>query len=145
MIISQINNAAASQNCQYPEHSVPTCDGDGDCAFTCTHGFTLTNSNPPTCACPPPSVVCNGQCQGPGACPSANARVDKRKRWVGSGSCIEKGPGWAACGVYGGGHRAWECVNIDRDLESCKCLSHRPLTHRVFSFVKLTTLFLFPC
>jgi hypothetical protein len=47
--------------------------------------------------------------------------------------------------VYGGGHRAWECVNIDRDLESCKCLSHQPLTYRVFSFVKLTALLLFVC
>lgn len=33
------------------------------------------------------------------------------------------GPGWAACGVFGGGPRAWECVNTARDLESCKSLT----------------------
>ena len=48
------------------------------------------------------------------------------KRWVGSGACAEKGPGWAACGVFGGGARAWECVNIARDLESCECLGRVP-------------------
>jgi hypothetical protein len=30
------------------------------------------------------------------------------------------GPEWAACGVFGGGARAWECINTAHDLESCK-------------------------
>jgi len=71
--------------------------------------------------CHPPSVVCNGRCVAPGACPTQKPR-DNKKRWVGSGSCADKGPGWAACGVLGGGARAWECVNIARDLESCEYL-----------------------
>ena len=56
-------------------------------------------------------------CQQSGLCPSAGANtfVNKR-RWVGNGSCSERGPAWAACGVYGA---AWECVNTARDLESC--------------------------
>ncbi|KAH9961978.1 hypothetical protein BC827DRAFT_250164 [Russula dissimulans] len=52
----------------------------------------------------------------------------KKKRWVGSGSCMEMGPGWAACDVFGGGRRAWECVNTARDLESCGGFMFRPLT-----------------
>ena len=55
-----------------------------------------------------------------GPCPSSQA-IAPQKRWVGSGSCTENGHGWAACGVFGGGARAWECVNTARDLESCEC------------------------
>jgi hypothetical protein len=90
--------------------------------------------------CTVPSVVCNGNvvCQQSGLCPSAGAStlVNKR-RWVGSasGSCSERGPAWAACGVYGAGPRAWECVNTARDLESCTV---RPLTLGVFVSVILT-------
>ncbi|KAI9439301.1 hypothetical protein H4582DRAFT_2076004 [Lactarius indigo] len=42
-----------------------------------------------------------------------------QRRWVGSGSCSQMGHGWAACGVFGGGARAWECVDTAHDLESC--------------------------
>ena len=74
-----------------------------------------------------------------GPCPSANvANTDKKRRWLGSGSCSEKGHGWAACGVYGGSVRAWECVNTARDLESCTCLSILLLTFHVFITVILT-------
>jgi hypothetical protein len=30
------------------------------------------------------------------------------------------GPEWAACGVFGGAARSWECINTARDLESCE-------------------------
>ncbi|KAH9956649.1 hypothetical protein BGW80DRAFT_1387324, partial [Lactifluus volemus] len=29
------------------------------------------------------------------------------------------GPEWAACGVFSGGARAWECINTANNLESC--------------------------
>jgi len=120
LIISQVINAASSSKCVYPDHSIPTCIDDDPCGFHCTDGFTPQPQYYPTkCVCNPPSVVCNGKCVAPGACPTLKPR-DNKKRWVGSGSCAENGPGWAACGVFGGGARAWECVNIARDLESCQ-------------------------
>jgi hypothetical protein len=139
-ILSQINTQAAQSNCVFPENSTPACvDGQQNCGFTCTDGFTASlDSNPPVCLCTPPNVVCNGQCQAIGLCPSAQPQTSKKKRWLGSGACSEKGPGWAACGVYGGNPRAWECVNTARDLESCTSLSNPPLTPRVFVSVILT-------
>ena len=99
------------------------CINRNPCGFTCTDGYTaFPASDPTTCICAAPNVVCNGQCVAPGACPSIQATL--KKRWVGSGSCTMKGPGWAACGVYGGGARAWECVHTERDLESCECAWH---------------------
>lgn len=38
---------------------------------------------------------------------------------VGRDPCKDIGPGWVACGVLGGGPRAWECVYAARDIESC--------------------------
>jgi hypothetical protein len=139
-ILSQINTQAAQSNCVFPENSTPACvDGQQNCGFTCTDGFTAClDSNPPACVCTPPNVVCNGQCQAIGLCPSAQPQTSKKKRWLGSGACSEKGPGWAACGVYGGSPRAWECVNTARDLESCTFLSNPSLTLRVFVSVILT-------
>ncbi|KAI0280475.1 hypothetical protein BGY98DRAFT_963575 [Russula aff. rugulosa BPL654] len=83
-------------NCVFPEHSTPSCSVPElpNGAFTCTDGFTASyDSNPPACVCTAPSVVCNVVCQ---------QSVNKR-RWVGNGSCSERGPTWAACGVYGAG------------------------------------------
>ncbi|KAI9439296.1 hypothetical protein H4582DRAFT_2076001 [Lactarius indigo] len=113
-----LGNAPGS-NCKYPMHSKPACIDRNPCRFTCTDGFTsFPPSNPTSCVCKAPKVVCNGKCVAPGACPSSNP-LPPRKRWVGSGSCTEMGHGWAACGVYGGGARAWECINTAHDLESC--------------------------
>lgn len=138
MILSQITGQAAQANCVFPENSTPSCDnGNQNCGFTCADGFTAS-FNPPACVCNPPNVACNGQCQESSACPSSIA-LRKRRR-VGT-SCSEKGPGWAACGVYGGSSRAWECVNTARDLESCTCLSNPPLTLRMFISVILTVTF----
>jgi hypothetical protein len=115
-------NEAAPQNCNYPTHSTPACVNENPCGFSCTDGFTASPpTNPTTCVCSPPSVVCNGVCQAIGACPSSQPPSKKKRSWVGSGSCSDMGPGWAACGVFGGGPRAWECVDTARDLESCKC------------------------
>lgn len=100
---------------------MPACVNGNPCGFTCTNGFSASPpSNPTACVCSAPSVVCNGQCGSPAACPSSVV-TNKQRRWVGSGSCTEMGPGWTACGVFGGGALAWECVHTTRDLESCEC------------------------
>ena len=120
----QINSAAADSNCVYPDYSTPSCDNanSSGCGFQCVDGFTASPSDSPTmCSCEAPSIVCNGQCVLGGSCPSSTL-PQMKKRWVGSGSCAEMGPEWAACGVFGGSSRAWECINTARDLESCKCL-----------------------
>ncbi|KAN0135193.1 hypothetical protein V8E53_007084, partial [Lactarius tabidus] len=112
----------APTNCNYPANSVPACVDGNPCGFTCADGYTaspLDNSTECVAACTTPNIVCNGQCVAAGACPSSQATLTKKRRWVGSGSCKEMGHGWAACGVFGGGARAWECVNTARDLESC--------------------------
>ncbi|KAI9439303.1 hypothetical protein H4582DRAFT_1852063 [Lactarius indigo] len=93
---------APNSHCNYPEHGVPACIDGNPCRFTCTDGFTpFPPAHPTKCVCSAPNVVCNG------------------KRWVGSGSCSQMGHGWSACGVFGGGARAWECVDTAHDLESC--------------------------
>ena len=93
------------------------CVDNSPCEFTCTNGYTTSPST--DCVCEVPNVVCNGNGVASGACPSSQTTI--KKRWVGSGSCKEKGYGWAACGVFGRGSRAWECFNTARDLESCEC------------------------
>ncbi|KAN0135202.1 hypothetical protein V8E53_007093 [Lactarius tabidus] len=117
-LLTNIILGGAPSNCKYPDHSKPACIDGNPCGFTCTDGFTASPpENPTTCICAAPNMVCNGKCVAPGACPSSQATL--KKRWIGSGSCTEWGHGWAACGVFGGGARAWECVNTARDLESC--------------------------
>jgi len=82
---------------------------------------------PQQCQCKAPSMICNGKCMPRGACPTHKPHNGQqggdRRRWLGSGSCAEKGFGWVACGVYGGSARSWECVNTQRDLESCEFFS----------------------
>jgi hypothetical protein len=116
-VFFQIEEGAPA--CPYPDNGTPTCVNGDPCGFTCMNGYTASPlDNPTDCVCAPPNVVCNGQCTASNACPSSQATP--QKRWVGSGTCTEMGHGWAACGVFGGGARAWECVNTARDLESCK-------------------------
>lgn len=136
LIVSQLFSSPTLSHCDYPDHSIPTCQIGNPCGFQCVDGFA---PHPPgratTCECQKPSVVCNGRCVPQGACPSHKPSHDKR-RWAGSGTCAEMGAGWIACGVYGGGARAWECINTAHDLESCECLSvglaplHVPITLR---------------
>ncbi|KAH9994315.1 hypothetical protein BJV74DRAFT_351374 [Russula compacta] len=107
------------QQCGYPASSIPTCSNGSPCGFQCTDGLTpFPEDSPTSCECQPPSTLCNGQCMASAACPSS-AVPDRKRRWVGSGSCAEMGPEWTACGVFGGAARAWECVNTAHDLESC--------------------------
>ncbi|KAH9961979.1 hypothetical protein BC827DRAFT_1341618 [Russula dissimulans] len=121
-LASMIDSAASQENCNYPDNSTPVCDNGNPCGFECIDGFTPhPPGNPTTCECKPPNVICNGVCGSSNSCPSSQPQGEsrKKKRWVGSGSCMEMGPGWTACGVFGGSPRAWECVHTARDLESC--------------------------
>ncbi|KAI0314757.1 hypothetical protein OF83DRAFT_1063257, partial [Amylostereum chailletii] len=96
-----INENAPKSHCTYPEHAVPACIGKNPCGFSCSDGFTPEPPQAPTaCVCEPPNTVCNG-------------------RWTGSGMCNVLGEGHMACGVFGGGARAWECVDTYNNLESC--------------------------
>jgi len=90
----------------------------------CADGFTpFPADKPKECKCKGDHVeVCNDKCVPKGACPTHRMQ-DDRRRWLSSSSCAERGHGWLTCGVYGGGPRAWECVNSERDLESCESLS----------------------
>ncbi|KAI9439295.1 hypothetical protein H4582DRAFT_129530 [Lactarius indigo] len=118
ILTTLILESAPKSLCNYPDHSVPMCLDGSPCGFTCTDDFTPSPPlNPAACVCSAPNVVCNGKCVAPGACPSSNPLP--QRRWVGSGSCAQMGHGWAACGVFGGGARAWECVDTAHDLESC--------------------------
>ena len=121
---SQINNAAPSGMCDYPKHSTPACTNGNPCGFVCADGFTpFPADKPKECKCKGDHVeVCNDKCVPKGACPTHRMQ-DDRRRWLSSSSCPERGHGWLTCGVYGGGPRAWECVNSERDLESCESLS----------------------
>jgi len=113
-------NAAPSGKCDYPKHSTPACVDGNPCGFVCTDGFTPSPADKPKeCKCKGDHVeVCNDKCVPKGACPTHRMQEDRR-RWLSSSSCAERGHGWLTCGVYGGGPRAWECVNSERDLESC--------------------------
>ncbi|KAH9036469.1 hypothetical protein EDB85DRAFT_758455 [Lactarius pseudohatsudake] len=118
ILANLILGKAPESHCNYPEHGVPVCVDGNPCRFRCIDGFTpFPPSNPTMCICSTPNVICNGKCVAPGACPTSNALP--KRRWVGSGSCKEMGRGWDACGVFGGGARAWECVDTAHDLESC--------------------------
>jgi hypothetical protein len=68
--------------------------------------------------CSAPNTVCNGVCSSK-SCPTQAPYSKREKRWAGSGACNSRGGGWMACGVYGGAARAWECLDTDKDLESC--------------------------
>ncbi|KAH9015103.1 hypothetical protein EDB84DRAFT_1277418 [Lactarius hengduanensis] len=118
ILANLILGKAPESHCSYPEHGVPVCVDGNPCRFRCIDGFApFPPSNPTMCICSVPNVICNGKCVAPGACPTSNALP--KRRWVGSGSCKEMGRGWDACGVFGGGARAWECVDTAHDLESC--------------------------
>ncbi|KAH9949344.1 hypothetical protein B0H21DRAFT_838674 [Amylocystis lapponica] len=107
-----VATASGSQTCTYPDVAVPQCSAANPCGFTCSNGFTVSAGN---CVCDAPNIVCNGVCGAFGAqCPSAfPIRRD------GASPHAHCGAGLTACGVYGWGRDAWECVDTAEDLESC--------------------------
>lgn len=75
--------------------------------------------------CLPPKHECNGKCTD-APCPSGKPKA-KRELYPLENICP---PNEQLCGVWSAtpGH-AWECVNTQRNLESCECrpvLSHFP-------------------
>lgn len=66
--------------------------------------------------CLAPKHECNGVCTT-AACPSGKAK--KRDLYPLESLCA---PGEQLCGVWSGGN-AWECLNTQKNLESCACAS----------------------
>ncbi|KAI0815378.1 hypothetical protein BC629DRAFT_865281 [Irpex lacteus] len=135
---------ANGQTCTYPENAIPqACSASNLCGFTCGNGFSaavtisstgIPSTKPNACICPTGKVVCNGLCveaSAVGACPSSTPTVTltpARKRELEErkvkGKCDKRGMGWQTCGVWGSGSeekgdKAWECVDTQRDVESC--------------------------
>jgi len=118
-LTSLINEHAPDGHCVFPPYAIPECIGNNPCGFSCGDGFVPSPPSKPTeCICPAPFKVCNGICTPVSVCPSSKP-YKRDKRWAGSGTCNARGVGHMACGVFGGGARAWECVDTDNDLESC--------------------------
>ena len=123
---AQIIGDQTSQQCTYPENSVPACTADDVCAFTCTNGFTASPAGAPTqCVCESPNTVCNGVCSN-AACPTGAVGSNGRRGYYG-GSVLRKraqcAKGHTVCGKYerrGALSDPWECVNTASDLESCE-------------------------
>ncbi|KAF9005083.1 hypothetical protein BDQ17DRAFT_1353759 [Cyathus striatus] len=104
------------EQCSYPPHSVPACAKGSACGFTCKDGYTPypLGPRPTNCACNWPYTECNGKCGLFQGCPSQYKRDlnfggrNKHCEW-----------GHTACGIWGRNAHAWECVDIQNDLESC--------------------------
>ncbi|KAH9170201.1 hypothetical protein EDB89DRAFT_2230753 [Lactarius sanguifluus] len=81
ILTNLIQSKAPEAHCNYPEHSVPTCIDGNPCRFGCIDGFkSFPPSNPTTCVCNAPEVICNGKCVPPGACPPSKPLP--KRHWV---------------------------------------------------------------
>ncbi|KAG7529675.1 hypothetical protein FFLO_05481 [Filobasidium floriforme] len=92
--------AATPATCSYPANSFPLCTGTSPagCNFGCDSGFTRCNG-----ACIPSTQVC----------PTNQAR---KRDQTSARICPQD---WLACPVNSGRKTAWECVQVQTDLESC--------------------------
>ena len=108
----------ADDQCTCPAPNVVT---NGQCV--CPAPNVLANG---ACTCPPPNVLTNGQCTAPtapsGPAPSGGASRRRRAAEIEAHKAIAMCASrkTQACGVFGGGE--WECVDTERDLESCEPL-----------------------
>ncbi|KZV98754.1 hypothetical protein EXIGLDRAFT_727079 [Exidia glandulosa HHB12029] len=102
--------AAGSKQCSFPKHASPICSASNPCGFNCTDGYVLSGKD---CVCPAPKHDCNGKCTD-AACPTG--KLSKRDLYPLENLC---GPGEQLCGLWAAGPHAWECLNTQRNLESC--------------------------
>jgi len=114
-LTNMVNTCVGRTQCQYPLHSVPSCQSGSPCFFSCTDGYSgyPAGAYPTQCVCAYPYTECNGKCGTFRGCPSAYyAKRDVRS----SDKCRK---GLTACSVPGRGQNSWECIDIHTDLESC--------------------------
>ncbi|CUA70137.1 hypothetical protein RSOLAG22IIIB_00485 [Rhizoctonia solani] len=139
-LAAAIQIGQGKRTCTYPDYAIPSCSTKDLCNFNCPNDRMKVNGE---CVCKQGYHDCNGKCapatqacssQGPkppyGGCPKCRSvhpiSSEKNKR-SGRGT-----PNWARrslssahcpagtemCGVLGRPD-AWECLNVDEDLESC--------------------------
>ncbi|TFK21707.1 hypothetical protein FA15DRAFT_69404 [Coprinopsis marcescibilis] len=104
------------KNCKFPAHSVPACNWLNPCNFICKDGYvpdTLFGA-PKKCVCKWPFTECNGKCGLHKACPSKGHH--KRDLTPENANCPT---GYTACGILGRHLGSWECIDTQKDLESC--------------------------
>lgn len=103
--------------CHFPPHSLPKCSLHLPCGFNCKDGYQPFPILFPTkCICPWPLKECNGKCGPFKACPSKAADHHKRDLLPSQINCPV---GQTACGIIGRATGSWECIDTQRDLESC--------------------------
>ncbi|KAJ2913268.1 hypothetical protein MD484_g7140, partial [Candolleomyces efflorescens] len=106
---------ACPKYCKFPPHSTPKCELFNPCGFTCTDGYApFPIILPVKCVCAWPYTECNGKCGIHKACPSKGH--SKRDLTAADANCPV---GYTACGILGRATGSWECINTQRDLESC--------------------------
>ncbi|EAU83478.1 hypothetical protein CC1G_04734 [Coprinopsis cinerea okayama7 len=103
------------KHCKFPPHSTPLCTWLNPCGFICKDGYIgHPLLNPKSCVCKWPFTECNGKCGLHKACPSKG--YHKRELTAENAKCPT---GFTACGILGRHAGSWECVDTQRDLESC--------------------------
>ncbi|KAJ3729775.1 hypothetical protein C8R42DRAFT_716043 [Lentinula raphanica] len=119
IVVEMIKSCSNKQTCTFPDHATPACSASNKCGFSCGDGYSLVNKNGhSSCTCSSPKSVCNGKCSN--SCPSGRSLPEKRNHLhYGQQTQRVCRPGWMACGIAGGTLRQWECIDIQRDLESC--------------------------
>jgi len=123
LLTAAINGAPDARHCTYPTHSRPVCSKDDPCGWKCEPPFVKEGDH---CACPAPKSLCNGKCADwPHGCGSAVPRAVGRALNIGAGISTAAEAqrrckrNEVVCGVYGGSAKAFECLNVNTQLESC--------------------------
>ncbi|KAK7689360.1 hypothetical protein QCA50_007151 [Cerrena zonata] len=119
IITTIIKQHQSSTTCNLPEHGHSSCQKDNLCNYDCQHGYqpytTPGDSKPSSCYCPAPMSECNGQCGNfPNGCGSATPKRRSTRR-AAPPSCPR---GATICGVAGN-PTGWECIEVEKDKESC--------------------------
>ncbi|KAI0343800.1 hypothetical protein BDW22DRAFT_1210260 [Trametopsis cervina] len=112
-----INTAPTKKQCTFPEHSIPACSSD-PCNFDCKPPFVKVGDK---CECEPPYTLCNGQCvkTPTGVCNSAVPQPHARRQTLHADAQSSCRSHEEVCGVYGSTKYAYECINTQKNLESC--------------------------
>ncbi|KAH7093905.1 hypothetical protein BKA62DRAFT_663412 [Auriculariales sp. MPI-PUGE-AT-0066] len=109
-----LNKGKGSQQCTYPPHCTPSCTNADPCGWECPKPWVKKDGK---CVCPAPYYECDGKCTDK-PCPSGYPTKAKRDMYALESICA---PGETLCGIWSGFGKngAWECLNTQRNLESC--------------------------